>query len=204
LSISACGYEESYNSYYYCQKLNLNCIRENQVVTFRTSKGDFKVELFGNDNPVTTTNFIINVKNDIYRNKKFYKIINYAQLRVIHGGIGNNSENYMYSEKKQSFKKLPRSIPLEIKFIKGVDPKYNYQTKDPIETADLKITFDSGSLAMVKSGPRGSSPTEFFFVTNEIPELDGRYTVFGKIIKGIDVLGKIDKEDFIQEINISY
>ena len=43
----------------------------------------------------------------------------------------------------------------------------------------------------------------FFFVTNKIPELDGRYSIFGKIIKGLDVLEKINKEDFIKEVKIS-
>ena len=56
---------------------------------------------------------------------------------------------------------------------------------------------------MVKSGKNYSSSTEFFFVTNKIPELDGRYSIFGKIIKGLDVLKKIKKEDFIKEINIA-
>ena len=62
--------------------------------------------------------------------------------------------------------------------------------------------FESGSIAMVKSGKKNSS-TEFFFVTNNIPELDGRYSIFGKIIKGLDVLKKINKEDFIREVKIS-
>ena len=56
---------------------------------------------------------------------------------------------------------------------------------------------------MVKSGKNHSSSTEFFFVTNNIPELDGRYSIFGKIIKGLDVLEKINKEDFIKEVKIS-
>ena len=56
---------------------------------------------------------------------------------------------------------------------------------------------------MVKNGKNNSSSTEFFFVTNSIPELDGRYSIFGKIIKGLDVLKKIKKEDFIKEINIA-
>ena len=57
---------------------------------------------------------------------------------------------------------------------------------------------------MVKRGENQSSSTEFFFVTNEIPELDGRYAIFGKIIKGLDVLKKIKKGDYIQEVGISY
>ena len=56
---------------------------------------------------------------------------------------------------------------------------------------------------MVKSGKKNSSSTEFFFVTNQIPELDGRYSIFGKIIKGFDVLEKIKQEDYIVGVQIS-
>ena len=55
---------------------------------------------------------------------------------------------------------------------------------------------------MVKSGKNNSSSTEFFFVTNKFPELDGRYSVFGKIIRGSKVLEKIEKNDLIYEIKI--
>ena len=55
---------------------------------------------------------------------------------------------------------------------------------------------------MVKSGNRKSSSTEFFFVTNKIPELDGRYSIFGRIIKGLAVLEEIKKEDYIKEVKI--
>ena len=56
---------------------------------------------------------------------------------------------------------------------------------------------------MVKNGGINSSATEFFFVTNKIPELDGRYAVFGQIVKGFEVLEKIEKKDLIYEIQIS-
>ena len=55
---------------------------------------------------------------------------------------------------------------------------------------------------MVKRGKNNSSSTEFFFVTNTIPEIDGRYSIFGKIIKGLDVLKKINMEDYIKEVQI--
>ena len=67
---------------------------------------------------------------------------------------------------------------------------------------NLINTFENGSIAMVKSGKNKSSSTEFFFVTNKIPELDGRYSIFGRIIKGIDVLERIKKEDYIKEVQI--
>ena len=92
---------------------------------------------------------------------------------------------------------------MEIKFQKEIKPRYKYQIKNPSETDNLVNAFESGSIAMVKSGENNSSSTEFFFVTNKIPELDGRYAIFGKIIKGLDVLETIEKEDFIKEIKIS-
>ena len=56
---------------------------------------------------------------------------------------------------------------------------------------------------MVKSGERNSSSTEFFFVTNKFPELDGRYSIFGKVVKGNEILEKIEQKDLIYEILIS-
>ena len=199
--VQACSYKSKIDSNYYCQKLKFSCIQSNKVVNFKTSKGDFEVKLFGKDNPVTVSNFLENIDNNIYENKKFYKIINYPQIWFIHGGI--NPENKSYIERKQNLNKTSPTIPLEIKFKEEIKPRYNYQIKNPSETVNLVNTFESGSIAMVKSGKNKSSSTEFFFVTTKIPELDGRYSIFGKIIKGLDVLEKINKEDYIKAVQIS-
>ena len=196
----ACSYKNKFDSNYYCQKLKFSCIKKNKVVYFKTSKGDFEVKLFGKDNPVTVSNFLENIDNNIYVNQKFYKIINYPQIRFIHGGV--NPENKFYIERKQNLNKKIPTIPLEIKFKEEINPRYNYQIKNPNETENLVNTFESGSIAMVKSG-NNSSSTEFFFVTSKIPELDGRYSIFGKIIKGLDVLEKINKEDYIKAVQIN-
>jgi len=172
-----------------------------KVIFFKTTKGDFEVELFGKDNPVTVSNFIENIENYIYVNQKFYKIINFTQIKFIHGGV--NPENKIYIEGKQNLKKTSPSIPLEIKFKEEIKPRYNYQIKNPYETENLVNTFENGSIAMIKSGKNKSTSTEFFFVTSKIPELDGRYSIFGKIIKGLDVLKKIKKEDYIKAVQIS-
>ena len=199
--VQACSYKSKIDSNYYCQKLKFSCIQSNKVVNFKTSKGDFEVKLFGKDNPVTVSNFLENIENNIYVNQKFYKIINYPQIRFIHGGV--NPENKFYIERKQNLNKTSPTIPLEIKFKEEIKPRYNYQIKNPSETVNLVNTFESGSIAMVKSGKNKSSSTEFFFVTTKIPELDGRYSIFGKIIKGLDVLEKINKEDYIKAVQIS-
>ncbi len=199
--VQACSYKSKIDSNYYCQKLKFSCIKSNKVVNFKTSKGDFEVKLFGKDNPVTVSNFLENIENGIYVNQKFYKIINYPQIKFIHGGV--NPNNNMYIERKQNLNKTSPSIPLEIKLKQEIKPRYNYQIKNPKETENLVNTFESGSIAMVKRGKNKSSSTEFFFVTSKISELDGRYSIFGKIIKGLDVLKKINKEDYIKSVQIT-
>ncbi len=198
--LQACSYKNKVDSNYYCQKLRFSCTQINKIVNFKTTKGDFKVELFGKDNPVTVSNFLENIDNDIYLNQKFYKVIYFPQIKFIHGGV--NPKNKIYFERNQNLKKTSPSIPLEIKFREESKPRYNYQIKNPNETENLVNTFENGSIAMVKSGKNKSSSTEFFFVTNKIPELDGRYSIFGKIIKGLDVLKKINKEDYIKAVQI--
>jgi len=200
--ISACKFKNEINSRYYCQKLGFNCIETNKIILFKTSKGDLEIKLFGKDSPVTVSNFLENINNNIYENQKFYKIINYPQLKFIHGGV--NPENKFTVERNQYINKASPTIPLEIKFKEENKPRYNYQIKNPSETENLVITFENGSIAMVKRGKNQSSSTEFFFVTNKISELDGRYSIFGKIIKGFDVLEKIKKEDYIEEVKISH
>ena len=199
--VQACSYKNKIDSNYYCQKLKLSCTQTNKVVNFKTTKGDFEVKLFGKDNPVTVSNFLENIDNNIYVNQKFYKIINYPQISFIHGGV--NPENKLYIERKQNLNKTNPSIPLEIKFKEEIKPRYNYQIKNPDETENLVNSFESGSIAMGKSGKNKSSSTEFFFVTTNIPELDGRYSIFGKIIKGLDILKKINKEDYIKSVQIT-
>ena len=199
---TSCSYNSAIDSNYYCEKLELNCLKKNRRVSFKTSKGDFDVKLYGENNPVTVNNFIENIKKNIYKNKRFYKIINFPQVQIIYSGT--YSETNYYEKENQYLDKLRRNIPLEIKLKKEIEPKYRDQIVDPSQIVELTNLFEKGSLAMVKNGKRNSSSTEFFFVTNKIPELDGRYSIFGKVIKGIEVLEKIDKEDLIYEIIISH
>ena len=199
--ITGCSYNSALDTNYYCEKLSLTCIKRDQKLSFKTSKGNFDVELYGENYPVTVNNFVKNIKKNIYENKRFYKIINYPQVQIIHSGA--YSENNYDPKDNQNLIELRRKIPLEIKLKKEIEPKYEYQILEPSKIVNLTNFFEKGSLAMVKIGKRNSSSTEFFFVTNKFPELDGRYSIFGKVVKGIEILKKIDKEDLIYEIKIS-
>ena len=92
--VQACSYKNKIDSNYYCQKLNLSCIQSNKVVNFKTSKGDFAVKLFGKDSPVTVSNFLENIENNIYLNQKFYKIVNYPHITFITTSLNQKQNLY--------------------------------------------------------------------------------------------------------------
>src|SRR4029079_4679227 len=49
-----------------------------------------------------------------------------------------------------------------------------------------------GIVSMARGDDPVSATTSFFIVTADAPTLDGKYTVFGRVIDGLDVLDKIE------------
>ena len=49
-----------------------------------------------------------------------------------------------------------------------------------------------GIVSMARGDDPASANTSFFIVTADAPSLDGKYTVFGRVIDGLDVLDKIE------------
>ena len=199
--VTGCSFNQPKDNNFYCLKLKLNCLRENKIISFETSKGNFDVILDGENNPVTVNNFTRNIKNNIYENKRFYKVIKFPQVKLVYSGIYPGND--FYKTETDNLNKFRRNIPLEIKLNTEIEPKYRYQVTDPSHIAKLTNVFEKGSIAMVKRDKRNSSSTEFFFVTNKFPELDGRYSIFGKIVKGHEILDKIVEGDIIYGIVIS-
>ena len=91
------------------------------------------------------------------------------------------------------------SIPLELK-LKNKEPIYETSIINPMEIKNLSHKFEKGALSMVKINNERSSSTEFFFSLNNLPEFDGRYSIFGRIISGSEILDEIDQNDFIKKI----
>lgn len=56
-----------------------------------------------------------------------------------------------------------------------------------------------GSLSMAHAGPN-TGGSQFFICHSAQPHLDGVHTVFGKVVEGIEVVDKIQKDDKMEEV----
>ena len=153
--------------------------------------------MFGSSNPLTVSNFKKNISNNIYRNSKFYNIIEYSNTKIIRGGINHENEEYILNNK------TIKNIPLEIQLTTKQEPTYNKEISDPLEFKFLKNALQKGSISMVKIGKTKSSSTEFFISTQKSAALQGRYSVFGKVINGFEILDNLESKDYLLKIEFN-
>lgn len=59
----------------------------------------------------------------------------------------------------------------------------------------------AGYIGMASAGPHSESQ-QFFITHTATPHLDGRYTIFGKVFEGMDVVMKLEYDDFIESISL--
>lgn len=83
--------------------------------------------------------------------------------------------------------------------VQGGDPKGD-GTGGPGYTvpAEIKHKHEKGSMAMARlsdkvNPEKRSSGSQFYFCLQPLPQLDGNYTVIGRIIEGMDVLDRLGK-----------
>lgn len=73
--------------------------------------------------------------------------------------------------------------------------------------AEISLPHTEGALAYARlsdevNPQKRSSGSQFYITLNEVPYLDGEYTVFGQTIEGLEVTKKIVKGDKIEKITI--
>jgi peptidyl-prolyl cis-trans isomerase A (cyclophilin A) len=143
-----------------------NALAANPQVSFETNRGDFIVELYPEKAPKTVANFLQYVNSGFYKETIFHRVI--SRFMIQGGGFTADM-----SEK---------------------------QTRAPIiNEAGNGLLNEIGTLAMARTGDPDSATAQFFInlENNQFlnyqspnPELIG-YCVFGRVLKGMDVVREI-------------
>jgi len=134
----------------------------------------------------------------------------------------NNLDNLLYIELstgKVVIEMLPNIAPKHVERIKNLARQKFYdgivfhrvidgfmaQTGDPTGTGmggsklpDLKAEFSDephirGAVSMARATDPNSGNSQFFIVTKDSRFLDGQYTVWGRVIQGMELVDKIKK-----------
>lgn len=137
---------------------------KNPIVLMKTSKGDITIELFEDKAPISVKNFLDYANEGFYNGTIFHRVID--GFMVQGGGFSSDMAQK--------------------------------QTKAPIKNeATNGVKNGRGTLAMARTGVVDSATSQFFINVVDNPFLDYQspsnygYAVFGKVIKGMDVVDKI-------------
>ncbi len=146
--------------------INNTAIAANPQVTFETNRGNFVVELYPEKAPKTVANFLAYVNSGFYKDTIFHRVIN--RFMIQGGGFTADM-----AEK---------------------------ETRAPIANeAGNGLLNEPGTLAMARTQDPDSATAQFFinlennqFLNYQSPEPDLiGYCVFGRVLKGMDVVREI-------------
>ena len=137
---------------------------KNRTAVFETSMGTFKVELFTQDMPITTQNFMDLVEKGFYDNTKFHRVI----------------EGFMI----QGGDPLSKDDSMKARWGTG-GPGYKIKDEFAKELSNIR-----GTIAMANAGPN-TGGSQFFISVVDNTFLDGKHPVFGKIVEGMEVVDEI-------------
>ena len=125
--------------------------------------GIIEAELYPDIAPNTVNNFIHLSNKKFYNDLTFHRIVkNFVIQGGCPEGTGMGGPGYT---------------------IKGEFKKNKFNN-------NLKHT--EGILSMARSFDKNSAGSQFFIVTKSSPHLNGKYASFGKVIKGLDLVHKIE------------
>ncbi|MDI6787597.1 MAG: peptidylprolyl isomerase [Planctomycetota bacterium] len=143
-------------------------------LTIKTNKGEFEVELYEDEAPNTVANFISIIQEGVYSPTSVYEIK--SDLGVCF--VKTPPLNYRILFENNQLKHQEGSIGI----IREFDSSSEGQVDTPSESSKFYIY----------TSPRGNE------------ELDGKYTIFGKVVKGVDKVRLLVKGDSIESLVINF
>jgi cyclophilin family peptidyl-prolyl cis-trans isomerase len=165
-------------------------VRAGTLAQFRTSVGNFDLELYDNDKPITVQNFLRYVTNGLYTNMIMHRVITNF---IVQGGwwavTNRGTTNW-------DFYQIPTFPPITNEFKKGQFYSNVY-----------------GTIVMAKSADPNSADSQFFFnLANNSAQLDdtnnsGGFTVFGHLVAGTNSLNAFlvgPTNMIVKEVNAGY
>jgi len=144
------------------------------IVTMETSKGIIEIGLYGIDAPKTVANFISLSEKGFYNGIIFHRIV---PGFVIQAGDPATKDS-----------------TLRLRWGRGGESIYGGTFADELDqdTPSYKTGYARGVLAMANSGPN-TNLSQFFFCLDDLADIDKNYTMFGKVLKGMEVVDAIAK-----------
>jgi peptidyl-prolyl cis-trans isomerase B (cyclophilin B) len=128
-----------------------------------TSAGPITLEFFPDRAPEHVRNFLRLAQAGVLDGTAFHRVV---RGFVIQGGALNSRGPL--TEKQQ-------------KLVRALAPEFN-------DTQHSK-----GIVSMARGDDPASATTSFFIVTGDAPSLDGKYTVFGRVVEGLAVVEAIEQ-----------
>jgi cyclophilin family peptidyl-prolyl cis-trans isomerase len=144
------------------------------VVVLDTVKGIIEFETYPDEAPKTVAQIVGLVKRGFYNGLRFHR----AEPKFV-VQIGDPQT---------------RNMTLQDWWGRGGSGK-------PIGVAEItkKRTHVRGAVGMGHGGSAKDADSQFYITLRAAPELDGKYTVFGKVITGLDVAAKLQKADLLKK-----
>jgi len=135
----------------------------NQFATLQTNHGNITIQLFPDIAPKTVESFQKLIESGFYDGIKFHRIIPGFMIQV--GDPNTKTEDRStWGQGGPGF-----TIPAEI--------------------SQMKHT--RGMLSMAHPGDPNKAGSQFFIVVKDTPHLDSKYTIFGKVVEGMEVVDAI-------------
>lgn len=157
------------------------------VATITTNKGDVRIKLFADIAPKTVENFITHAKNGYYNNGIFHRVIKDFMIQggdPLGTGMGGESiwNNSFEDEFSDQLFNLRGALSMA-----NAGPNTNGSQFFIVQAAN----FPSQMASALKNVP--ADIAEAYRKDGGTPWLDGKHTVFGQVIEGLDIVDDIAK-----------